>query len=204
VATDGTVTDGPYPETKSVIGGFAVVDCPHARKHWSGLPRSLSRAAVRKRYGSPCPTRSCDRGRPPLLEPGLRGRGLTRLVCASACIGDAGSGPWERTRAALSLLDGLTTSRRCCRQGGQHCVEVRLRRPLLRCEAAVKSDHADEVQRQFEDPLRLPPVRGDAPLPRARTRTGPRRSRRAKQRPPGCARAIPTGQLYSSRAKLLS
>lgn len=26
VATDGTVTDGPYPETKEVIGGFAVVD----------------------------------------------------------------------------------------------------------------------------------------------------------------------------------
>jgi hypothetical protein len=23
VATDGTVTDGPYPETKAVIGGFA-------------------------------------------------------------------------------------------------------------------------------------------------------------------------------------
>ena len=28
VATDGTVTDGPYPETKAVIGGFAVVDVP--------------------------------------------------------------------------------------------------------------------------------------------------------------------------------
>ena len=26
VATDGTVTDGAYPETKEVIGGFAVVD----------------------------------------------------------------------------------------------------------------------------------------------------------------------------------
>jgi hypothetical protein len=26
VATDGTVTDGPYPETKAVIGGFSVVD----------------------------------------------------------------------------------------------------------------------------------------------------------------------------------
>ncbi|GAB3766004.1 hypothetical protein FB382_001972 [Nocardioides ginsengisegetis] len=26
VATDGTVTDGPFPETKEVIGGFAVVD----------------------------------------------------------------------------------------------------------------------------------------------------------------------------------
>jgi hypothetical protein len=26
VATDGTVTEGPYPETKAVLGGFAVVD----------------------------------------------------------------------------------------------------------------------------------------------------------------------------------
>ncbi|AEV86629.1 hypothetical protein ACWT_5612 [Actinoplanes sp. SE50] len=26
VATDGVVTDGPYPETKEVIGGFAVVE----------------------------------------------------------------------------------------------------------------------------------------------------------------------------------
>jgi hypothetical protein len=28
VATDGTVSDGPYPETKEVLGGFAVVDVP--------------------------------------------------------------------------------------------------------------------------------------------------------------------------------
>ncbi|WP_446213466.1 YciI family protein [Micromonospora sp. IBSANI012] len=26
VATDGMVTDGPYPETKEVIGGFSIVD----------------------------------------------------------------------------------------------------------------------------------------------------------------------------------
>ena len=26
VATDGTVSDGPYPEAKEVLGGFAVVD----------------------------------------------------------------------------------------------------------------------------------------------------------------------------------
>jgi hypothetical protein len=26
VATDGTVTDGPYPESKAYVGGFAVVD----------------------------------------------------------------------------------------------------------------------------------------------------------------------------------
>ena len=28
VGTDGMVTDGPFPETKEVIGGFAVVDVP--------------------------------------------------------------------------------------------------------------------------------------------------------------------------------
>jgi hypothetical protein len=28
VATDGTVTDGPYPETKEVVGGFSLVDVP--------------------------------------------------------------------------------------------------------------------------------------------------------------------------------
>ena len=28
VATDGMVTDGPYPETKEVIGGFAVIEVP--------------------------------------------------------------------------------------------------------------------------------------------------------------------------------
>jgi hypothetical protein len=28
VATDGLVTDGPFPETKEVIGGFSVVDVP--------------------------------------------------------------------------------------------------------------------------------------------------------------------------------
>jgi len=28
VGTDGSVTDGPYPETKEVIGGFAVIDVP--------------------------------------------------------------------------------------------------------------------------------------------------------------------------------
>ncbi len=28
VATDRTVTEGPYPETKEVIGGFSIVDVP--------------------------------------------------------------------------------------------------------------------------------------------------------------------------------
>jgi hypothetical protein len=28
VATDGTVTDGPYPKNKAHVGGFAIVDVP--------------------------------------------------------------------------------------------------------------------------------------------------------------------------------
>ena len=28
VATDGTITDGPFPETKAVLGGFAIVEVP--------------------------------------------------------------------------------------------------------------------------------------------------------------------------------
>jgi hypothetical protein len=32
VAPDGTVTDGPYPETKAVIGGFAMIDVPSREK----------------------------------------------------------------------------------------------------------------------------------------------------------------------------
>ncbi len=28
VATDGTVADGPYPETKAVIGGFSIIETP--------------------------------------------------------------------------------------------------------------------------------------------------------------------------------
>jgi hypothetical protein len=28
VATDGTVADGPVPETKAVIGGFSIIDVP--------------------------------------------------------------------------------------------------------------------------------------------------------------------------------
>jgi hypothetical protein len=28
VATDGTVSDGPFPETKAVIGGFSILEVP--------------------------------------------------------------------------------------------------------------------------------------------------------------------------------
>ena len=57
VSTDGTITDGPYPETKEVIGGFAVVDVPSREEALEWQPRSPSPAAARKRCGRSCPTR---------------------------------------------------------------------------------------------------------------------------------------------------
>jgi hypothetical protein len=38
VATDGKLTDGPYPESKAYIGGFSVVDVPSCEEalEWAG------------------------------------------------------------------------------------------------------------------------------------------------------------------------
>jgi hypothetical protein len=38
VSTDGTVTDGPYPETKAVIGGFSILEVSSREEalKWAG------------------------------------------------------------------------------------------------------------------------------------------------------------------------
>jgi hypothetical protein len=48
VGTDGTVTNGPYPESKAYIGGFAVIDVPSRAEAWSGPPSSLLAAPALK------------------------------------------------------------------------------------------------------------------------------------------------------------
>ena len=58
VATDGTVTDGPYPETKEVIGGFAVVDVPSRTEalEWAAKIAVACRCAQEVREFVPDPT----------------------------------------------------------------------------------------------------------------------------------------------------
>jgi hypothetical protein len=58
VATDGTVTDGPYPETKEVIGGFAVVDVPSREEalEWAAKIAVACRCAQEVRELLPDPT----------------------------------------------------------------------------------------------------------------------------------------------------
>ncbi|HEX6500703.1 MAG TPA: YciI family protein [Micromonosporaceae bacterium] len=57
VATDGMVTDGPYPETKEVIGGLAIVDVP-AREEalaWAAKIATACRCAQEVRELLPDP-----------------------------------------------------------------------------------------------------------------------------------------------------
>jgi len=54
VATEGTVTDGPYRRPSA---GSVSSTCPRARRRSSGLPRPPRPAAARKKSTNSCPTR---------------------------------------------------------------------------------------------------------------------------------------------------
>jgi hypothetical protein len=57
VATDGMVTDGPFPETKEVIGGFCVVDVPSREEalEWAAKTAAACRCAQEVRELLPDP-----------------------------------------------------------------------------------------------------------------------------------------------------
>jgi len=58
VATDGTITDGPYPETKEVLGGFAVVEVPSREEalEWAAKIAAACRCPQDVRELLPDPT----------------------------------------------------------------------------------------------------------------------------------------------------
>jgi hypothetical protein len=58
VATNGMVTDGPYPETKEVIGGLMVVDVPSREEalKWAAKTAAACRCAQEVRVFLPEPT----------------------------------------------------------------------------------------------------------------------------------------------------
>jgi hypothetical protein len=57
VATDGMVSDGPYPETKEVIGGFSIVDVPSREEalEWAAKIAAACRCAQEVRELLPDP-----------------------------------------------------------------------------------------------------------------------------------------------------
>ncbi|SEO71507.1 YciI family protein [Actinacidiphila rubida] len=57
VATDGTVAAGPFPETKAVLGGFAIVDVPSREDalKWAAKFASACRCAQEVREILPDP-----------------------------------------------------------------------------------------------------------------------------------------------------
>ena len=52
VAPDGMVTDGPYPESKELIGASSSSTYPPGRLPWNGPQRSRSPAVARKTSAS--------------------------------------------------------------------------------------------------------------------------------------------------------
>jgi hypothetical protein len=65
VATNGVVTDGPFPETKEVIGGFAIVDVPSREQalEWAAKIAAACRCAQEVRVILPDPP-GLDQGVP--------------------------------------------------------------------------------------------------------------------------------------------
>ena len=57
VATDGIVTDGPFPETKEVIDGFSIVDVPSREEalEWAAKIAAACRCAQEVRVILPDP-----------------------------------------------------------------------------------------------------------------------------------------------------
>ncbi len=58
VATDGTVTDGPYPESKAYIGGLTIIDVPSREEalEWAAKIAVACRCAQEVREFLPDPT----------------------------------------------------------------------------------------------------------------------------------------------------
>ena len=58
MARDGTITDGPYPETKAVLGGFAIVRCVLREEalRWAAQFAVACRCAQEVREIMPDPT----------------------------------------------------------------------------------------------------------------------------------------------------
>ena len=58
MATDGTVTDDPYPEGKEHLGGFAIVDVPSREEalEWAAKIAVACRCAQEVRAFLPDPT----------------------------------------------------------------------------------------------------------------------------------------------------
>lgn len=57
VATDGTVADGPFPETREVVGGFSIVDVPSREEAlaWAAKIANACRCAQEVREIMPDP-----------------------------------------------------------------------------------------------------------------------------------------------------
>ena len=86
VGTDGLVTDGPFPETKEVIGGFVVVDVTSREEalEWAAQDRRRLPLSARGTGAPARPARA--RARPPSAALGAGVRKRRYSVAAAATL----------------------------------------------------------------------------------------------------------------------
>jgi len=101
VATDGAVSDGPFPESKAYIGGFSVVDVPSREEalEWA------AKIAV---------ARGCAQGEDRVPGPTCSYASATRAASAAS----RSSGRPRRSRCVTTRLVVLNAE---CRQGCSAC-----------------------------------------------------------------------------------
>jgi hypothetical protein len=110
VGTDGTITDGPHPETKTVIGGFSIVDVPSRADalKWAGKFAIAGRCAQEVR--ELMPDRTPDR-RPPRPQRAP----LARQAGCGGCCWQRDGDLWPVSRPGAGSRRRSWWPRRCQR-----------------------------------------------------------------------------------------
>jgi hypothetical protein len=158
VTTDGTVTDGPFPETNAVIGGFSVVDVPSRVEALAWAAKIAVACRCAQEVRELCPTRTSDR-RPTAASSCHRPQPRGQSDQSASSIRPAGP---ARIGARQGSADQATTGQSGRRNGRPtHVV------PLVRAGARFENDKLIERPRR---PTR-PRVRRSRPRRMARRST---------------------------------
>ncbi|MGZ6940603.1 MAG: YciI family protein [Oryzihumus sp.] len=101
VATDGMVADGPYPESRELIGGVAIVDVPTREAALEWAAKFAVACGVPKTSASSWTIRTRSR---------LRARKQAAERMGSSLLG-LGRRPWDAVLAVSDRSRGLTSPR---------------------------------------------------------------------------------------------
>ena len=141
VATDGTVSGGPVPETKSVIGGFRSLRCLRGRRRSRGQRESPKGVGAPRRSARSCSIRSREASR-------TDGSELIQDVRATffICLAIAEQN-WAK---AVTLIEPTCTA--ICLKGKKPNWQTAFAEGVLQQERADANSYARRVDGHLGDP----------------------------------------------------